>query len=203
MLQCLICDKKSQDKELCQPICDFCFLQYGAITQSQNVLCLYQYQGLMRKIIMDAKIGRSPQAYRKVLKLLLSDRRVPHFIKGVDLIIPAPSSFRGRLFGQFDLAHEMASCLSKMHGTPIKKLSRRFYFEGLIKQAQKTARKNRDLETLSQKIDRRGKSCGKIALIVDDVLTSGETLAKTALRSKMRVRFLTLTKAARPKNSYL
>ena len=89
----------------------------------------------------------------------------------VEHCVPAPSSFYGRFRGQVDVASFLAQDLSQRYGLSFQGAPWRLRFRWAKQAMRKTRRRARPLT-----MDRRGIE----TLLVDDVVTTGTTLAELA-----------------------
>lgn len=154
-------------------LCEECLLSLeSSYTDDANLFSIYSYSSLIRELIIRAKVHRDLRALETIKKLVLSSQKIKRIAKGMDLIIPAPSNMMSRLKGKIDIAWVLADAIAKdvgkeLHSPPRSTLWR------MRKQAKK---KNRDqiILQLPQNLS------GKKILLVDDVITSGETMQSLA-----------------------
>lgn len=172
---------------------------------------LYAYRGPMRSFLLDFKMKGYWQTGMSLVAIFVQDEAVQDWAKGMDYIMPVPSSFWGRWRGKHDLAFALAEGLSQRLGIPLLKAPRVKYFR-FKKQSFLSRSQRRDALEGETKVlraqdllelpltrkndtnlhgDRRAQ-----VLLIDDIVTSANTL--TALAGAFRninFRFLTLASA--------
>ena len=179
---CGICGKFTKDF-----ICKKCYIQLEkqaefGIEKNQNNnnyfqehLYIFEYQGMIRKIILNYKFNEKAYLYKTIVNFLLKNKKFFPIIKSYDTIIPVPISSkrrRERGYNQSELiAREIAKrleieytkeCLFKtkniVEQSKLKKEDRQINIQGVYQL--------RNPEKLENK---------KI-LLVDDIYTTGSTV---------------------------
>ncbi|RYZ50173.1 MAG: hypothetical protein EOP07_23320 [Proteobacteria bacterium] len=172
---------------------------------------LFAYRGAMRRHLLDFKMKGHWQTGMSLVDIFVHDPAVRDWARGMDYLMPVPSSFWGRWRGKHDLAFALAEGLSQSLGIPLLKAPRSKYFR-FKKQSFLSRSQRRDalegdakllrgedlLELLPKRkndTNLRGDLRPQV-LLIDDIVTSANTL--TALAGAFRninFRFLTLASA--------
>jgi predicted amidophosphoribosyltransferase len=145
---------------------------------------LYQYEGLIRSLVIRAKVTNDAVAAGFVVRYIMTAWQRDQKDEDLRLVIPAPPSFWGRIRGRIDLAELVAwsfgslghPVLSVIPGGPLR--SKRAGRNTLIdRKFLKTDFFNKNIFYFNEK--RRSQaliSRYKQILVVDDVLTTGLTM---------------------------
>jgi predicted amidophosphoribosyltransferase len=149
---------------------------FASKQQERLLWLLYQYQGELRRIVLQAKVKSDPRALALLVHLFLGIVDVHLLAKWADIIVPMPSSLWGRLRGRFDCAAVMAEAIAKEHAKPISKI------DGLVwwrwrKQAFKG---NYERECKMGQVGDNAVWQDKKILLIDDVATTGATFSTIA-----------------------
>jgi len=169
---------------------------------------LYRYRGLVRRLILRAKVQGDLQALALLIELAACHSACRKTLAPIQLVVPCPSSLWGRLRGRLDVAHHTAVRLARMADAPYasspwhlywrlhKRAQMRRVRHGLIEVRPSPARIAAATGRTWQ--SRPTKSKGEsIVLLVDDVVTSGYTMLTTAAAIKHGdLRFLSLASAS-------
>jgi predicted amidophosphoribosyltransferase len=172
---------------------------------------LYVYRGLMRSLLLDFKMKGSWQTGMSLVEIFVQDEAVRQWAKGMDYVMPVPSSFWGRWRGKHDLAFALAEGLSQSLAIPLLKAPRAKYFrfkkQSFLSRSERQDFREAKANPLSAgdllKLPSLAKNDTNLhgdlrpqVLLIDDIVTSANTL--TALAGAFRninFRFLTLASA--------
>ncbi len=152
---------------------------------------LYRYYGLLRDLILRAKVQNEPRALAALVDLCKVHGDTQRAMRGIEYVMPAPSSLWGRLHGKADIPWHLAKTLSRTYGVSF--LSPPFVLRWRWrKQAHRKRTKGFFHFTHPQ-----NSHMLPTLLLVDDVATSGETLRRVAARLEhhYRIYFLVLADA--------
>lgn len=181
---------------------------------SMRVTSLYGYRSLVRELVLRAKVQNDDIALRLVADLVLTRRETIETASRADILVASPSSLWGRLRGRFDLAHGMTEAMAAAYGKPVACAPYELFWRW-SKRARLAQRAKRGpvaaaffppwlaARLREQWYRRHGKACGlQRILIVDDVVTTGETIRQVArtmadLVPVERIEVLTLASAER------
>ena len=189
--RCAVC--QSYEGYLCDDCCDELIASHGIfatrrLATALSVTSLFRYEGIMRDLLLNAKIKSSPAAIHALLKLL---QRHSKQIPVGSVIVPAAASFWGRIRGRSDIAWLLARCLAKQ---------RRVEFIEAPLFLQWRWRKQSHVRRLPSKHRAIGIAVPRVqgvVLLVDDVVTSGATLRNLAAYFPVPCRAFTLFSAVR------
>ncbi len=205
---CVSCSNELAELRLYNSNCKLTFVA----APNSEIQSLWRYRGVIRELILRAKVKRDCAALRHLVSLVESCDEVQSLVNWSDVIIPAPSSLWGRVHGSLDIASQVAHQLSKKTGKTISTAPSDLYWRWR-KQARRgrESRVDEDLIEMSILKLRRsflkwfGSNNGSVpsfpnrVLLIDDVVTSGATLSKTARALKDRgagvVRCLTIARS--------
>ena len=192
MRPCLLCKTKHHPEAapfLCEP-CHHSFsrAEAGVFTHS-----IYRYCPSVRSLILSAKIEGNMRALLCLSFLFSKSPGIGECLDGIERIVPAPSSLWSRIRGRTDLAWFLATSLSDRYGIPLHYPPRALYW-----QYQKRSK----LDTRAPLLDFGECESRPPYLLVDDVVTSGHTLIRTARALEEATRFLTLASALAPGKSH-
>jgi len=168
---------------------------------------LYRYRGLVRRLLLRAKVQGDLQALALLAELAACHCACRKTLAPVQLIVPCPSSLWGRLRGRLDVAHHTAMRLAHVADTPLapspwhlywrwhKRAQMRRARHGLIEVRPSLSRMAVASERAWQ--NRHTKADDpSVVLLVDDVVTSGYTMMTTAAATKQaNLRFLSLARS--------
>ena len=177
---------------LCKAV-DFATGHMGSIEVNErkaSVYSLYDYQGIIRQLILAAKIGRDPLALKAVTGLLVRCVAVDAIIRWADCLIPVASSFSGRLKSQYDLPAHWAWYFGKYERVQIGSAPLPF----LLQKGKYRPRLKQWLLRLPGMRGAVPSHCRKV-LLLDDVVTTGRTLSNTirTLGDEVETRCLVLS----------
>ena len=171
-IACLTCSNILGIRKEFNFLCKLCSsqLKYKAYTYSFG-LSLYDYHSVIRKLILSVKLELSPLHLLAVKKIFLSSLDLNLLMKkNFFAVCPSPSSLESRLKGGFDLAWFLAYFISKKFKVKlISPPKKKYYYKE--KRSKVENRETPELRLF------KGNKEDKI-LLVDDVLTSGNTITK-------------------------
>jgi len=153
-----------------------------------DITALYRYQGLIRRLIIRAKVGGDLPALRLLITLVQAHPTRPALTAWSHALMPCASSLWGRVRGRIDIASQI--CKEQAHG-PIRVVTAplhlhwRWRKHALLSRHQRN-RGEQDMpewfKGLSLRLCTRTLAEAKVQalLLVDDVVTSGGTMRRTA-----------------------
>ncbi len=158
--------------------------------EERPLYCGFRYQGVVRQLIMEVKVGGSRTGMRLLQRLMGENPVVREWIAWADLIVPAPSSLWGRLHGRLDIAGIWGEHLARKGGVALGRFRGPLFWR-VRKRAfmgnwrQRTGRmKGVDNVSKSENTIINSVKCEDViprrVLIVDDIVTSGFTMATIA-----------------------
>ena len=172
-----------------------------AINNEDSVVALFRYNAPISTLIHRAKIRDDIPALGTIARLMAYSQQGIAFGDWATVITPAPSSLWGRIRGRFDIASVSAHLIARVTGKTVVGVPGNMYWQ-LKKQAQLNPRDRLQEPTVSaQKCREPLKENAARVLIVDDVLTTGRTIAavKLALEkgdNAVEFKVLTLARAS-------
>ena len=175
------------DAVIC-PACKWELLPGRTRTAFTSLFC---YEGLMRDLILRAKVHNQPGALAALVGLCSTHVDAHRAMVGMHYVMPAPSSLWGRLHGKADIAWHLAENLGCTYGATFRvpPFTLRWKWH---KQAKR--KRSKGFFYFTHALQSHALPS---LLLVDDVATSGETLRLVAerLHHKYRVFFLVLADA--------
>lgn len=177
------------------------------VAENLPITTLHAYKGRLVEQIHQVKIRDDWPTLRKLTQDFAGDPRAIQLGNWAEVIVPVPSSLWGRWRGRFDLAYFLAAALARQSKRSLIELPWLFHFK-LRKEALVTARA-RYCSPETTDIGSFEFECAAIpaqsqngavrrVLIVDDVVTTGRSLARVqkalflGAATKLQVRALTL-----------
>jgi predicted amidophosphoribosyltransferase len=149
----------------------------------------FRYQGLAREVVLRTKVDGDQRALALIEEALATSPPVVRLLRSSDLLMPCPSSLWGRWRGRLDIPGCAAVRLAAEHRLPLVPappwLFWRWRKRALHHQADSppTRYSPPSTKTANQwraKLTRFGRSEALRIVLVDDVVTSGATLAELA-----------------------
>ncbi len=164
------------------------------IGQQDAILSCFRYKGVMRSLILRAKVQGDHRAVGLLCDLLLKEDVVAAWAGSVDVLVPSPSSLWSRARGRLDLAALLVDALAARFGKSVLVAPWDLHWR-IKKRALSTRRERLPLADVPRDWDGNGE--GPRIGLFDDVVTTGQTLAWTraALPPLAGVRPLTLASA--------
>lgn len=206
---CALCrrfERRPLDKQV---VCQNCFESVETYRLRQSLLNLrvrendyhvasiYRYEGLLRDLILNAKLRQEWRSVEACQHLLVRDEGVRSYMAQVRGVIPAPSSVRSRFLCKFDLGYFLAQALSEGFRCPLYQLPRKFYWR-LQKQSmipREFRKKNGKVSPSTKWAEVINKPQSSL-LLVDDIMTTGSTVASIIKAKNLtRVKILTFASA--------
>lgn len=138
-------------------------------------LYIFEYQGMIRKVILNYKFNEKSYLYKTIVNFLLKNKKFFQNLKSYDTIIPVPISKvrkKERGYNQSELiAEEIAKCLSMEYNNQSL-----FKVKNIIEQS-KLNREERQ-KNIQGVYELRNQEMlqGKKILLIDDIYTTGSTV---------------------------
>ena len=191
-VSCSSCHEKLDSFFFTNPqayLCASCLDLLSELTPDfENGQSLFRYTGLIRDLILKAKVHANLRSLECIIELCINHELTQQEAKICQQVAPIPSSFIGRLKGQYDLAYFLASEISRAYN---KEFIDRWYLGswGIYKRSVEVDRDPLPLNF--PQVDRSIPT-----LLVDDVVTSGFSLLNFSKKlPKAQCRFLTIASA--------
>ena len=140
-----------------------------------EALAAVAYRGVARQFLLRAKERGRPELLRPLAEQLLTATAASGIARRADVVVPVPSSLRSRIRRGFIPARELARIVARGSSLPWSPDGLRK--RGLAGQAFKGLGAAERLEQARNAIDLRDVFRGAQVLLVDDVMTTGATLA--------------------------
>ena len=175
-LQCEFC---AAEIRAVNPLGEGCPLCLSADLRFDQAVCLGNYTGLLREVVVRMKNQRDDHLAVRLGQLLAGKVSSQSFFKTVDLVVPVPTHWGRRLMRGFCAAEILAESIAERAGVcssrRLVQMSRSTEKQGKLSIAKR--RKNMvGAFELAAKAD----VAGKVVLLVDDVMTSGATVSELA-----------------------
>lgn len=135
----------------------------------------YKNDSPYSRLVRDAKYNGHPEIDRQLARLFALELRPAGFFDGVDVIMPVPIHWLKRLRRGYNQSESIASGLSEISGLPVCGNLRAS--KGHSTQTRKKAKERRKALPDIFTIDNPAELAGKHILLVDDIITTGATLA--------------------------
>jgi predicted amidophosphoribosyltransferase len=185
------------------PICQSCLDELNELTLKYprpnlttgtyitDVRSLFRYQGLVRELILRAKVKGDHQALKLIIAIAIREVENLSLSTWPDTIIASPSSLWGRCRGRLDIAAHLTAQLAKNSAVQVESAPWELYWrwQKLARQARKQRLSTLDYDAAfmlkCKKLLRITSPVWheprpKRILLVDDVITTGITMQRTA-----------------------
>ena len=175
-LQCEFC---AAEIRAVNPLGEGCPLCLSADLRFDQAVCLGNYAGLLRDLVIRMKNQRDDHLAVRLGQLLAGKVAKQRFFETVDLVVPVPTHWSRRLMRGFCAAEILAESMAERAGVcssrRLVRMNRSTEKQGKLSIAKR--RKNMvGAFELATKVD----VAGKVVLLVDDVMTSGATVSELA-----------------------
>lgn len=159
-----------------------CRHEGGARVGEMDVVALYDYRPAIRDLIWRAKVYGQPRVVMTLAAMFAGEDRVRDAATRCDAIMPAPSSFWGRVRGRYDLADALARELGRVCDRPVIDAPSGLHWRRFKRAIARGAAD----EPSRRQFERWAEAAGmwtppggvKSVLLVDDVVTSGQTITR-------------------------
>ena len=203
---CSVCFRRGREVRLglWLGVCGLCWEELRELELAGT--SLYRYEGVVRGLVLRAKVQGDHRALVLLGELVRRSARVGEMAAWCDGVVAAPSSLWGRLRGRLDLAAYLAEVVaaSVPASRPLVPAPLHLFWRlrkhALLSRAERGEAGRRELPPwlVHVSLRRFERHAGERLLLVDDVVTSGETLRslRNALAEDGRqLRVLTLAAA--------
>lgn len=156
----------------------------------------------MREIILEAKANRNQAFLKLLIDKAVNSSRLYELVKASDAVMPCPSSLWSRVWGKLDIAGILAQAICQKYS---KEYLCAPYHMGFNwqKRSRKKSRAPEDKEAFTSQYRYPLAKEIQSVLLIDDVMTSGHTLAKVGSSiQSAKVNYFSLSKTASPCNDY-
>lgn len=141
----------------------------------QEHLYIFEYQGMIRKVILNYKFNDKSYLYKTIVNFLLKNEKFFQILESYDTIIPVPISRKRRKergYNQSELiAKEIAKMLSKEYNNQCL-----FKTKHIIEQSKlKKEERQKNIQGVYE-LDYPKRLQDKKILLIDDIYTTGNTV---------------------------
>ena len=175
-LQCEFC---AAEIRAVNPLGEGCPLCLSADLRFDQAVCLGNYTGLLRDLVVRMKNQRDDHLAVRLGQLLAGKVASSVFFETVDLVVPVPTHWSRRLMRGFCAAEILAESLAERAGVcssrRLVRMSR-----PTEKQGKLSITKRRKNMIGAFELTSKADVAGKIVLLIDDVMTSGATVSELA-----------------------
>lgn len=175
-------------------------LKFAGMARVRRVASFFMYSkdAGTAAIIKKAKYGNQPQIAYNLAKIFASELMTGDFFDGIDCIVPVPMHWWKQALRGYNQCEEIARGLSEVTGIPV--------VDNLVAcrphktQTRKTVADRKRLDSSIFRVIAPEELAGKHMLVVDDVITTGTTIAVAcnvllAAQPSAMVSILSLAKA--------
>ena len=188
-MKCPLCNKNVSHKENSFPLCVKCqnLLKQEEYVLSDNTLeclppktrfyCVYKYNGNFREAVLKYKFGKEIWMAKAFAAMLVKNIGKSGGFKGIDVITFVPVNDKRLAERGYDQTYEIAKEISRNVKIPLVKCLKKDKFFG----DNASEKKDRYKRITEKKYYFTGDSDeinGKNVLLLDDILTTGSTLAE-------------------------
>ena len=140
----------------------------------QEHLYIFQYQGMIRKIILNYKFNDRAYLYKTIVNFLLKNKKIFAFLKSYDTIVPVPISQKRRKERGYNQSELISKELAKQ--LEIEYNQRSLYKKKNIMEQSKLNKEQRriNIQGVYELYNQKSLTNKKI-LLVDDIYTTGST----------------------------
>lgn len=161
---------------------------------TDEILSCFRYRGVVRRLILRAKVQGDHRAVGLLTDLVLAHPLVRSWAESCEVLTPSPSSLWGRARGRLDLAALIADAVAERFGKAVRAAPWELHWR--VRKRALRPRGEREI-LVSPVVDETSAASGPRIGLFDDVVTTGQTIAWTraALPRGAVVRALTLASA--------
>ena len=175
----LQCDFCAAEIRAVNPLGEGCPLCLGADLRFNQAVCLGNYAGLLRDLVVRMKNQRDDHLAVRLGQVLADKASRQPFFGSVDLVVPVPTHWSRRLMRGFCAAEILSESLAERAKV---RLTRRLVRmnRSTEKQGKLSIAKRRKNMVGVFELAAKADVAGKVVLLVDDVMTSGATASELA-----------------------
>lgn len=173
------CDVCAAEMRTMNPLGGGCGLCRKARLRFDRAICLGNYDGLLRDLVVEMKNQHVDHIAVRLGNLLAWKLRQQFWTKRIDLVVPVPTFWQRRLTRGFCAAEVLAETIARDVGLETSRAYIRFIRQ-TEKQGQLSISKRRKNIIGAFEMNQRQDVQDKVILIVDDVMTSGATVSELA-----------------------
>lgn len=175
----LQCDFCGAEMRAANPLGGGCWLCRNARLRFDRAICLGNYDGLLRDLVIQMKNQHVDHVAVRLAHLMAWKLRQQFWAKRIDLIVPVPTFWKRRLKRGFCAAELLAETIARETGVKSSR-SHVHFIRQTEKQGRLSIAKRRKNIVGALEVNSRHDIRDKIILIVDDVMTSGATVSELA-----------------------
>lgn len=141
----------------------------------QEHLYIFEYQGMIRKIILNYKFNDKSYLYKTIVNFLLKNEKFFAIIKSYDTIIPVPISSKRRKERGYNQSELIAREIAKIVSLDYAKECL-FKTKNIVEQSKLNKEERQKNIQGVYRLRNSGKLENKKILLVDDIYTTGSTV---------------------------